>query len=81
MRRILCLTFFEGNVFREMGDFWRVSGLYLRRILCLAFFEGNVFREMGGFRRKKSPRAKGMRCLQPGGNSLLVAACYSIVKS
>ena len=27
LRWILCLTFFEGNVFREMGDFWRVSGL------------------------------------------------------
>jgi len=34
-----------------MGDFWRVSGLYLRWILRLAFFEGNVFREMGGFWR------------------------------
>ena len=51
MRRILRLAFFEENVFREMGDSWRVSGLYLRRILRLAFFEGNVFREMGDFWR------------------------------
>ena len=49
LRWILCLTFFEGKVFREMRNFWRVGGLYLRWILCLTFFEGNVFREMGDF--------------------------------
>jgi len=67
LRWILRLAFFEENVFREMGDFWRVGGLYLRWILRLTFFEENVFREMGDSWRKKSPRAKGMRCLQPGG--------------
>ena len=50
-RCIPCSGFLRRNVFREMGDFWHVSGLYLRWILCLAFFEGNVFREMGDFWR------------------------------